>query len=318
MDGTARPVSPPRMIHLETRQLQYFVVLAEELHFSRAAKRLCISQPPLSMAIKQLEGTLQAQLFERNSRGVRLTHAGRHLLAQARDILERTRRAAADTRAVAQGMAGSLRLGFVGSSMYRGLPEALELMRAQYPDVRVDLLELNSIDQLAALQSGKIDLGLMHTLAPPAGMRAQVVVSEPFIACLPARHPLAAQDRIAMAQLANERLILFSEAVSPDYFGVIRSMCQKAGFDPELRHEVRHWLSVLSLVGTGQGVSLVPACLQRAGMQGLVFKPLARKAPLSVLQAMWRPDPEHPLVPILLGHLQSVVKKQRPAASGRR
>lgn len=301
------------MIHLETRQLQYFVVLAEELHFSRAAKRLCISQPPLSIAIKQLEGTLDAQLFERNSRGVRLTHAGQHLLAQARDILERTRRAAVDTRAVAQGMAGSLRLGFVGSSMYRGLPEALERMRAQYPDVRVDLHELNSIDQIAALQSGKIDVGLMHTMAPPLGMSAQAMVSEPFIACLSATHPLAEHKRIAVAQLANERLILFSEAVSPDYFRVIRSMCQKAGFDPELRHEVRHWLSVLSLVGAGQGVSLVPACLQRAGMQGLAFKPIAGKTPLSVLQAMWRPSPAHPLVPILLGHLQSVVKQQRPA-----
>jgi DNA-binding transcriptional LysR family regulator len=302
------------MIHLETRQLQYFVVLAEELHFSRAAKRLCISQPPLSMAIKQLESTLDAQLFERNSRGVRLTHAGGHLLVQARDILERTRRAAVDTRAVAQGMAGSLRLGFVGSSMYRGLPEALERMRLQYPDVRVDLHELNSIDQAAALQSGKIDLGLMHTMAPPVGMSAQAMVSEPFIACLPATHALARQAKISVSELANERLILFSEAVSPDYFGVIRSMCQRAGFDPELRHEVRHWLSVLSLVAAGQGVSLVPACLERAGMQGLAFKPIAGKTPQSVLQAMWRPLPAHPLVPILLEHLHTVVAQQRPGA----
>jgi len=301
------------MIHLETRQLQYFVVLAEELHFSRAAKRLCISQPPLSIAIKQLEATLDAPLFERNSRGVRLTHAGRHLLVQARDILERTRRAAVDTRAVAQGMAGSLRLGFVGSSMYRGLPEALEMMRLQYPDVRVDLHELNSIDQAAALQSGKIDLGLMHTMAPPLGMSVQAMWSEPFIACVPARHALARQAKISVSDLANERLILFSEAVSPDYFGVIRSMCQRAGFDPELRHEVRHWLSVLSLVAAGQGVSLVPACLERAGMQGLAFKPIAGKTPQSVLQAMWRPLPAHPLVPILLGHLQTVVAQQRAA-----
>lgn len=303
------------MIHLETRQLQYFVVLAEELHFSRAAQRLCISQPPLSIAIKQLESTLDAQLFERNSRGVRLTHAGRHLLVQARDILERTRRAAIDTRAVALGMAGSLRLGFVGSSMYRGLPEALERVRAQYPDVRVDLHELNSIDQVGALQAGKIDLGLMHTMAPPLGMSAQTIAAEPFIACIPAGHPLASQAKISIAQLANERLILFSEAVSPDYFRVIRSMCQKAGFDPELRHEVRHWLSVLSLVSTGQGVSLVPACLQRAGMQGLAFKPIARKTPLSVLQAMWRPSPTHPLVPILLAHLHAVVKEHLQEAA---
>ena len=306
------------MFHLETRQLQYFVVLAEELHFSRAAKRLCISQPPLSIAIKQLENTLGAQLFERNSRGVRLTHAGQHLLVQARDILERTHRAAVDTRAVAQGLAGSLRLGFVGSSMYRGLPQALELLRLQFPEVRVDLLELNSIDQLAALQSGRIDLGLMHTLAPPLGMSVQTLASEPFIACIPASHRLARQARISVAELANERLILFSEAVSPDYFRVIRGMCQRAGFDPELRHEVRHWLSVLSLVAAGQGVSLVPACLERAGMQGLEFRPIAAKTPLSVLQAMWPPLPAHPLVPILLGHLQAAAARQQPAAKAQR
>ncbi|MBD7960429.1 LysR substrate-binding domain-containing protein [Comamonas avium] len=307
---------------MEFRLLQYFVVLAEELHFSRAAQRLHISQPPLSVAIKQLEGQLSAQLFERSSKEVRLTAAGQHLLVQARDILDRSRRAALDTRAVAQGMAGCLRLGFVGSSMYRGLPEALAQLQAQHPQVRVDLHELNSAAQVTALQQGKIDLGLMHTLAAPAGLHTQMLLREPFMACLPAQHPLATQARLSVSSLAKERLVLFSGAVSPEYFRSIHSLCLRAGFDPELRHEVHHWLSVLSLVSNRQGVSIVPACLQRAGIPGLVFRPLRDNTVHSEMQAMWRSGLEHPLVTALLEHLkhqieQSATRTQADAPAAR-
>lgn len=290
---------------MELRQLHYFVVLAEELHFSRAAQRLHISQPPLSVAIQQLEAQLEAQLFQRSSKEVRLTAAGQHLLVQARDILERSRRAAMDTRAVAQGMAGCVRLGFVGSSMYRGLPEALAQLQQQHPQVRVDLHELNSAEQVGALQQGKLDLGLMHTMAAPKGLRTQTLLREPFMVCLPNGHHLASQARVAVASLATERMVLFSGAVSPEYFRSIRSLCLRAGFDPDLRHEVRHWLSVLSLVGCGQGVSIVPTCLQRVGMPGLEFRPLRQATAHSELQAMWRPAPDQPLVEALLQLLQT-------------
>lgn len=292
---------------MELRQLQYFVVLAEELHFSRAAQRLHISQPPLSVTIKQLEGQLNAQLFERSSKEVRLTAAGQHLLVLARDILERSRRAALDTRAVALGMAGCLRLGFVGSSMYRGLPQALAQLHAIHPQIRVDLHELNSAEQVAALQQGKIDLGLMHTTFTPAGLQACTLLQEPFMACLPADHPLATQAQVKIASLAQERLVLFSGTVSPEYFRSIHNLCLRAGFEPELRHEVRHWLSVLSLVSSRQGVSIVPACLQRVGMPGVVFRPLHANHAHSEIQAMWRPEPSHPLVLALLEHLKAQI-----------
>ena len=293
---------------MDLRQLHYFVVLAEELHFSRAAQRLHISQPPLSVAIKQLEDHLGAQLLERSSKAVRLTAAGQHLLTQARDILERTRRAELDTRAVAQGMAGNLRVGFVGSSMYRGLPQALDALQREYPQVRVDLLELNSAEQVTALQQHKLDVGLMHTMATPSSMQSEVLLREPFMACLPAQHRLAQQRSIAMAQLAGERMVLFSGAVSPTYFRSIAQLCEDAGLDVELRHEVRHWLSVLSLVSCGQGISLVPACLQRANMGGLAFVPLRACTTYSELQAMWHPSPAHPLVGKLLQHLRACMQ----------
>jgi len=292
---------------MELRQLQYFVVLAEELHFSRAAQRLHISQPPLSVAIKQLEGQLNALLFERSSKEVRLTAAGKFLLEQARDILERSRRAELDTRAVAQGMAGCLRLGFVGSSMYRGLPEALAQLKALHGQVRIDLHELNSAEQVAALQQGKIDLGLMHTSATPSGLKTCTLLREPFMVCMPAQHPLASQTKLSISSLAKERLVLFSGVISPEYFRSIHSLCLRAGFDPELRHEVRHWLSVLALVSKDQGVSIVPACLQRVGMPGLAFLPISPSSDYSEMQAMWRAAPQHPLVMALLACLKEQI-----------
>jgi DNA-binding transcriptional LysR family regulator len=154
---------------MELRQLRYFLVLAEELHFSRAAQRLAISQPPLSVAIRQLEEELGTQLFERTSKEVRLTAAGKHLRGQAQDIMEQAQRVRQDMRAIAEGMQGSIRLGFVGSAIYRGLPEALESFRSQHPKVRIDMLELNSAEQIAALQQERLTWACCTPRAPLRG-----------------------------------------------------------------------------------------------------------------------------------------------------
>ena len=297
---------------MELRQLKYFLVLAEELHFSRAAQRLAISQPPLSVAIRQLEDELGAQLFERTSKAVRLTAAGRHLRGKAQDILEQARRVQQDVRAIAEGMQGHIRLGFVGSAIYRGLPEALESFRALHPKVRIDMQELNSAEQIAALQHERLDLGLLHATRTPAGMASHTLVSEPFLACLPAGHALASRRTLQVGQLAGERMVLFSRQVSPDYHQQIWQICQNAGFTPELHHEVRHWLSVLSMVSLRQGVSLVPACLKRAGFPGLAFVPIQGRHPQSQMQALWHPGHVQPLVESLLAHLRASADRLGP------
>jgi DNA-binding transcriptional LysR family regulator len=212
---------------MELRQLRYFLVLAEELHFSRAAQRLAISQPPLSVAIRQLEEELGTQLFERTSKEVRLTAAGKHL------------RGRQDMRAIAEGMQGSIRLGFVGSAIYRGLPEALESFRSQHPKVRIDMLELNSAEQIAALQQERLDLGLLHATRPAAGLQSHTLVSEPFMACLPDSHALAGLRSLQVRQLAGERMVLFSRQVSPDYHQQIWQICQREGFTPELQAQMQ-------------------------------------------------------------------------------
>ncbi|GAB2725339.1 LysR substrate-binding domain-containing protein [Melaminivora jejuensis] len=293
---------------METRLLHYFVTLAEELHFGRAAQRLCISQPPLSVAIRQLEEQLGAQLFERSSRGVRLTAAGAHLHARASQLLALGRQAAQETRDIAQGTRGHLRLGFVGSSLYRGLPQALAQMQRTHPDVRVDMLEANSAEQLLGLQQLRLDVALVHSIQPPEGIASRLIAAEPFVACLPAGHALEAAPAIDLARLGGERLILFSSLVSPAYHQRIHEMCQAHGFVPEVRHEVRHWLSVLALVSLGQGVALVPAALQRVGLPRLVFRPLLGEHPASEMLAMWRSGPANALVQALLGHLQEAAQ----------
>ncbi len=293
---------------LDSRLLHYFVMLAEELHFGRAAQRLCISQPPLSVAIRQLEEQLGAQLFERSSRGVRLTAAGEHLQSRARQLLALSRQAAQEARDIADGTRGHLRLGFVGSSLYRGLPQALAQMQRTHPDVRVDMLEANSAEQLLGVQQLRLDVALVHSIQPPEGIASRLIASEPFVACLPADHALARAPAVDLTQLKGERLILFSSLVSPAYHQRIYEMCQAHGFAPEVRHEVRHWLSVIALVSLGQGVAVVPSALQRVGLPGLVFRPLAGAHPPSEMLAMWRREPDNPLVQALLEHLRQAVQ----------
>ncbi|MBF5006205.1 LysR family transcriptional regulator [Diaphorobacter caeni] len=292
---------------METRLLRYFVALAEELHFGRAAMRLSISQPPLSVAIRQLEDQVQAQLFERNSKEVRLTAAGDHLLPRARQILSLTSQAVRETTDVARGVRGHLHVGFVGSSLYRGVPQALEAFQAQHPQVRVDMLELNSGEQLQELQQARLHLGLVHSVQTPDEIASQLLMEEPFMVALPQGHPLESCARIDLAELKNERLILFSAQVSPLYHQRIYQICQTHGFAPEIRHEVRHWLSVLSLVSLGQGVAIVPASLQRVGMPRVTFKPFIGDHVVSELLAIWRKSPANPLVTALVGHLQRAI-----------
>lgn len=292
---------------MELRLLHYFATLADELHFSRAAQRLSISQPPLSVAIKQLETELGAQLFERTSKGVRLTAAGAHLLPRARQLLALADQAAQETRDVGQGVRGHLRLGFVGSALYRGVPQALEAFQASHPQVRVDMLEMNSAEQVQGLQQARLDLGLVHSIMLPDGIQSQMLMEEPFVLCLPENHALAALPSIDLAALKNERLILFSSLVSPVYHQRIYQMCLSHGFAPEMRHEVRHWLSVLSLVSLGQGMAIVPAAMQRVGMPRLVFTPLQGKQPQSELLAIWRTAPNNPLVHALVQALHQAI-----------
>lgn len=256
---------------LEPRLLRYFIAVAEERHFTRAAARLHLSQPPLSYAIRQLEQALGVVLLERTSRSVTLTDAGRVFYREALALL----RQAEDVRTLVQrvdaGLRGRLRLGFVGSMQYRGLPELMGALRAALPDVEHVLLEMNSTTQIEAVRRGELDIGLIHANPVPEGLVCRDIVTEAFTVCLPDTHRLARRRRLDLAALAGEDFVLFARDASPSYYETVLSLCVAAGFVPPIRHEVRHWLGVAALVAQGLGVAIVPACLARSGLKGARF-----------------------------------------------
>lgn len=275
---------------MEFRHLRYFLVLAEELHFGRAAQRLAITQPPLSLNIQQLEASVGAQLFTRNSRGVQLTAAGQAFVPAARALLDQASQAAREARDVSQGLVGSLQIGFVGTALYRGLPGILKSFGAAHPRLRLVLREMSSSEQLIDLRHERLDVGFVHTTHVPAGFSQILLSSQPFVACLPAGHALARHKRLPLARLQGEPFAMVSRAVSPDYHERFLSLCADAGFAPEIRYELRHWLSVVSLVAQGLAVALVPAAMQQAGLPGAVFVPLNTDTPSYDTHCLWTTD----------------------------
>lgn len=279
---------------MEFRHLRYFLVLADELHYGRAAQRLAISQPPLSVNIQQLEESVGARLFDRDSKGVRLTAAGAAFRESAQALLAQAEQARMLAREIEGGAVGRLRVGFVGSALFHGLPEWLRTFQTSHPRIEVTLSELNSQEQLDALLHEELDLGFVHTQRVPDTVQTLRLRSEPFMCCLPQKHALAARKKVPLASLRDEPFVLFSRRASPDYYNRIIEMCGAHGFHPRLRYEVRHWLSVVSVVSQGMGVSLVPAPLQRAGVAGAVFRPLKEATLPSEIFAAWKRAQQHP------------------------
>lgn len=287
---------------MELRHLRYFLALAEELHFGRAAKRLHLSQPPLSFNIKQLEASLGVLLLERSSHGVKLTPAGEAFRASAQRVLDEAAAATTQARDVAAGVSQRLRVGFVGSMLFRGLTERLAAFQQGQPQVRVELMELNSAEQVEALARGRIDLGFVHQARVPAELSQRLYMSEPFVACLPAGHPAAGQRPLDLRSLAAEPLVLFSRSASPEYYERVLALCAEQGLAPLVRHEVRHWLSVVALVAKGAGHALVPAALMHSGVAGVQFCPLPESGIRSEVFCVWNERKQSAVLPALLAH----------------
>ena len=259
---------------MEFRHLRYFLVLAEELHFGRAARRLSISQPPLSLNIQQLEASVGAVLLIRNSKSVQLTAAGRAFVPAARALLDQAAQASNLAKEVGRGMAGTLSIGFAGTMLYNGLPEILASFHSRHPLLRVMLKELSSREQLIELTHDRLDLGFVHTTRVPPELSQVLVASQAFVCCLPSSHALAENQSVSLDLLQGEPFAVVSRAVSPDYHDRIVQACLDAGFYPEIRYELQHWLSVVSLVSRGMGVALVPKALQHSGVAGAAFIPM--------------------------------------------
>jgi DNA-binding transcriptional LysR family regulator len=285
---------------MELRHLRYFVAVAEELHFHRAADRLHISQPPLSQQIRALEAELGVALFERNRRRVELTPAGQSFLTDARGILEATERAADRARRVAGGELGELSIGFVGSATFSPvLPAILRDFRARFPDVGLSLRELQTAEQLAALVAGRIDVGVIRGPLDAAeldpGLELVVIQREQLVVALPEAHPLAEQPRLHAADLRGETFVILRRHESPGLFASLTAVMGAAGGVPEDVLEVAEMQTVIALVASGVGISLVPAAVGESERAGVAFRPLADPSPTTELALAWRTSRSSPV-----------------------
>lgn len=273
---------------MELRHLRYFVAVADELHFGRAAARLHMAQPPLSQQIRQLEAELGFALFVRAHRRIRLTEAGRTFLAGARAVLDRAEQATADAQRVARGETGALAVGFVASATYGLVPSLFRAFRRRHPGVALALSELSTEEQLAALRSGAIQVGLGRPPADDPTIAAEPLLDEPLVAALPAAHRLARGRAVSLGALADEPFVLFPRHPRPGWADHILSLCRAAGFRPPVAQEALELSTALALVAAGIGVTLVPASVRTLRPRGLVYRPLASPAPTTRLLALYR------------------------------
>jgi DNA-binding transcriptional LysR family regulator len=292
---------------VELRHLRYFVAIAEELHFGRAARRLHLSQPPLSMQIKALESNLGTQLLTRTRKRVELTAAGAMFLREARDILARVEQAAAVARRAGRGEIGELAIGFVTTADYNVLPRVLSEFRAQHPGVRLALREATTDAQLRELAEQRIDLGFVLAPIHDEGLVTRPLLSEPLVAALPAGHPLAqGRKRLSLARLASAPFILFPRHMAPGLYDDVVGFCRRAGFIPRVEQEAVQMQTIISLVSAGLGVALIPASMRNLGRSGVVYRSLLEPSPLTQVLVAWRKGDSAPALHRFLECLEHV------------
>lgn len=277
---------------MELRHLHYFIAVAEELHFTRAAERLHLAQPALSQQIKRLETELAVELFRRTSRRVELTDAGKVFLTEARAAVEAAERAVASVRRAARGEFGWLRVGFVGSAAYGVLPRLLQNFITRWPDVHLELDELTTERQIVQLAAGEIDVGIARELREEEGLSVKPLLREPLVLALPTAHPLARRRRLRLAEVAREPLILFPRAEVPRLHDLIVSLYRAAGLAPRTTQEAVQFPTILGLVSAGVGIALVPATVQALRQSGVAYVPLLERGAVTELVLASRPDRE--------------------------
>ena len=281
---------------MELRHLRYFVTLAEELHFGRAAERLHIAQPPLSQQIRQLEGELGFELFYRTKRKVQLTEAGQVFLDEVQQIMRQLQQAIQVGRQTSRGEIGQLVVGFVSSAAYNILPTILRTFRSCVPGVSIELHELTTDQQLEWLREGRMDVGLLRPPVEENRFSCETIFQESLMVALPEAHLLASQSNVCLTSLANEPFILFPRILAPGLYDLIISLCQQAGFSPKVAQEAIQMQTIVSLVAADMGVAIVPASLQNLQRIGVVYKTLQEPTPKVAIAIILRKNETSPTV----------------------
>ncbi|MGG2779381.1 LysR substrate-binding domain-containing protein [Pseudomonas aeruginosa] len=300
---------------MELRHLRYFIAVAEELHFGRAAERLGISQPPLSQQIQALEEEIGARLFERTNRRVELTDAGRLFLDESRQVLAQVDKAVLLACRAHLGELGELKIGFTSSAPFTStIPSSIHAFRKAYPDVHLDLQEMSSRQVLKALLEESLQVGVIRPLALPDAVHWVELFREPLVAVLRADHPLAAgsEDGLAIAALAEEPFVFFPRSYGTGLYDQVIALTRQAGFSPRIAQEASEAMTIIGLVSAGLGVSILPASFRRTRVDGVVYRTLSDP---EATTAVWLVRRQNEGSPLALSFIDLVT---REAASLRR
>ena len=265
---------------VELRLFRYFIAVAEELHFGRAAEKIGIAQPPLSQQIQVLERELGVRLFDRTNRKVELTDAGMALLGEARKALAAADYAVEEARRAGRGQVGRLAIGMVGSITYQEMiPEVIRTFRERYPNVAIHLQECSTPQQVEAIRRGELHIGFVRPPVSDHLVKFETVMRESMVLALPASHPFASRKRIAIKELANEPWITLPPGLGLGFYEQVMNLCAKAGFQPSLSQVAVQMHTMLSLVAGGLGVTVVPESVSHADRKGIVYVEIAGATP---------------------------------------
>lgn len=281
---------------MELRDFRYFVTLAEALHFGRAAERLQITQPALSRRIRALETELEVELFHRTKRSVELTMAGKTFLIEAHQTLQQAQQAALNTRQVARGEKGQLRLSFTASALRSVVPQIVRVFRERCPDVQLAMTEYCTHDQVEAFCAHRIDVGFLY---PPVDKKLLITMplyDEAWVVALPKGHPLALKQPLKLSDLADESFILHPRWEGSSFYDRIIKLCQQAGFQPNVVQEVAASQTRVGLVGVGLGITFVPEALMHQENSAIAYRRLQGAAPSLQLALAYRCDSSSPIV----------------------
>jgi len=275
-------------MNIELRHLRYFIAVAEELHFGHAAARLNISQPPLSQQIQILEQQIGAKLLARTNRSVSLTPAGRQFLADSRQILSQVEEAAARAARLHQGETGELRIGFTSSAPFiKAVSDTLSSFRQLYPDVHIQTREINTREQIAPLNDGGLELGLMRNTPLPDTLAWEVILREPLLAMIHRNHPLAAKPGVTLEELAREPFVFFDPHVGTGLYDDILGLLRRYNLTPTITQEVGEAMTIVGLVAAGLGVSILPASFRRVQLNEIRWVPILEADAISEMWLVW-------------------------------
>ena len=281
---------------LELRHFHYFLAVADELHYRKAAEKLFISQPGLSRQIKQMEEILETPLFIRNKRKVALTPAGAFLKSEVEFIINHLEVTKKQLKLVADGDFGEIRIGFLGSAMQTVVPNLLLKLRDKYPQIKTSLDELSNNAQVNAILKDKLDIGFVRLARVPEELGIKTVFKETFSLVLPKDHSITNDNFKNISQLAGEDFILFSQDYSPLYFDTVMSICEDAGFTPKVSHKSVHAQTIFKLVENKLGIAIVPTSLQYGFKMGVKFIELQNIKQRAELSVIWKKDNRNPTI----------------------